>query len=140
MGNPRKKHEQRAAKKFRKYLKRRQAEATEEDLLIKRDAMARGLAPIDNSKINTCGVIPTRAIPTFSDKYYLDYPFTCIDCGTRQGWTGAQQKWWHEELGAGWERIAVRCRECRRKERARREEARKTAQEGMLRKKQGTRI
>ena len=134
MGNPRKKHEQRAARKFRKYWKRRQAEATEEDLRVKREAVARGLAPIDGTKINTCGVMPRRGIPTLAGRYYLDYPFTCIDCASRQVWTGAQQKWWHEELGAVWERIAVRCRECRRKERARRDEARKIHLEGVQRK------
>lgn len=136
MGSSRKRREQLAAKKFRKYWKRRQAEATEEDLRVKREAMGRGLVPIDDSKINTCGVMPRRGIPDFAGKYYLDYPFTCIDCGSRQVWTGAQQKWWHEELGANWERIAVRCSDCRRKERARRDEARKAAQEGELRKKQ----
>ncbi|MEK7952487.1 zinc-ribbon domain containing protein [Luteolibacter soli] len=102
--------------------------------------MARELPPIDYTKINLCGVMPFRDAPTLAGKYYLNYPFTCIDCGSRQIWTGAQQKWWHEELGAVWERIAIRCRECRRKERARRDEARKDYQEGMLRKKQGKQV
>jgi hypothetical protein len=130
------KREQRAARKFRKYWKRRQTELTDEDLRIKAEAAARRLTPIDRSKIRSCSVMPSRKAPTLAGKYYIDYPFTCIDCGSRQTWTGLQQKWWHEDLGADWERIAARCRDCRRKERARRDEARKIHQDGVRLKQQ----
>ncbi|MCW1887815.1 zinc-ribbon domain-containing protein [Luteolibacter flavescens] len=126
MASSRQKREQLAAKKSRKRLKRRQAELTEQELRIKGEAAARRLIAVDSSKIRSRSVMPSRDVPLFAGKYYLDYSFTCIDCRSKQVWTGLQQKWWHEDFGADWERIAVRCRDCRRKERSRRDEARKT--------------
>ena len=28
--------------------------------------------------------------------YYVDQPFTCIDCGSEEVWTAEQQKWYYE--------------------------------------------
>ncbi len=56
--------------------------------------------------------------------YYVDLVFKCVDCGTEEIWAGTQQKWWYEVAKGFAYSTAIRCRSCRRKERARREEAR----------------
>lgn len=48
-------------------------------------------------------------------EYYVDYRFTCIDCGAESIWTARQQKWWYEEIGAFIHTTAVRCSSCRLK-------------------------
>ncbi|MCU7960005.1 MAG: zinc-ribbon domain-containing protein [gamma proteobacterium symbiont of Bathyaustriella thionipta] len=30
-------------------------------------------------------------------RYYVDYIYSCIDCGKKSLWTAEQQKWWYEE-------------------------------------------
>lgn len=65
--------------------------------------------------------------------YYVDTPFCCVDCGKKEIWTGSQQKWWYEVAKGFVYSIAIRCRACRRKERARREEARRVHLEGAAR-------
>jgi hypothetical protein len=57
--------------------------------------------------------------------YYIDLPFRCVDCGTEEIWTGTQQKWWYEVAKGFVYSTAIRCRSCRRKKRARRDEARR---------------
>lgn len=101
------------------------------------DAKAKslGLPRIDWEKIRSKSVMPSRAVPTLG-RYYLDYPFSCSACGKHEVWTAAQQKWWHEEAGGDWERIAILCRECRRNEQRRRAEARRVHLEGLRRKKE----
>lgn len=49
--------------------------------------------------------------------YYMDKPFTCIDCGVPQVWTAEQQKWYYEVAKGSMYATAVRCRACRRKRR-----------------------
>jgi len=66
--------------------------------------------------------------------YYLDQPFQCQSCGKEQTWTAFQQKWWYEVAKGGRWTTARLCRPCRRRERERREAARKTHVEGLLRK------
>lgn len=44
---------------------------------------------------------------------YVDRPFDCCDCGSRQVWTAAQQKWWYETAHGSLYSTAVRCRACR---------------------------
>lgn len=56
--------------------------------------------------------------------YYVDKEFTCCDCGKAQVWTATQQKWWYEIARGDVFTSAKRCRECRRGERVRRDEAR----------------
>ena len=63
--------------------------------------------------------------------FYVDQPFSCIDCGAPQIWTEAQQKWWYEVAMGGPFTVASRCRACRRRERVRREEARRVQLEGI---------
>jgi len=62
--------------------------------------------------------------------------FRCADCGKEEVWTGSQQKWWYEIAKGFVYSSAVRCRACRRKERARRDEARRVHLEGIARKNQ----
>ncbi len=64
-------------------------------------------------------------------EYYYDIEFTCVDCGIVQNCTAKQQKWWYEEAGGYFFSTAVRCRECRKKEKKRVEDARKTHLEGI---------
>ena len=68
--------------------------------------------------------------------YYLDKPFTCTDCGKNETWTATQQKWWYEVAKGEVNTTAIRCRECRRRERSRKEEARRIHLEGLANKKQ----
>jgi hypothetical protein len=66
--------------------------------------------------------------------YYLDYPFTCLGCYREEVWTSKQQKWWYEVAKGNVFSTAKFCRPCRRREQARREEARRISEEGMKRK------
>jgi hypothetical protein len=66
--------------------------------------------------------------------YYVDMPFRCKDCGKEEVWTGTQQKWWYEIAKGYVYSTAVRCRACRRKERSRRDEARRVHLAGIERK------
>jgi hypothetical protein len=69
--------------------------------------------------------------------YYVDQPFECRACGEPQVWTAAQQKWWYEVAkGDVWTKARF-CRPCRRRERSRREEARRVHLEGLARKARG---
>ncbi len=88
----------------------------------------RKVIPVDKSKI-----ISRRAIPSIPDHYW-DVSFTCKDCGKEELWTAKQQKRWQEEQGGEIEAIAIRCRDCRRKLKARREAARKVHFDGLVRK------
>ena len=73
--------------------------------------------------------------PDFVERgYYVDLPFACIDCGREEVWRATQQKGWYEvALGGVWT-TARRCRACRRRERERREEARRVHLDGVVRK------
>ncbi len=66
--------------------------------------------------------------------YYVDRPFRCVECGGEEIWTATRQKWWYEVAKGFVYSTAVRCRACRRKERARRDEARRVHREGLARK------
>lgn len=65
---------------------------------------------------------------------YEDVSFVCKDCGKKETWTAAQQKWWYEVAHGGLNTTAVRCRPCRRRERERKRDARRIQLEGMARK------
>ena len=70
---------------------------------------------------NTYGLLPL---------FYVDRPFTCRECGAHEVWTAKQQKWWYEAAKGHIDSVAVRCRPCRVKERARVAEARLRAGHG----------
>jgi hypothetical protein len=61
---------------------------------------------------------------------YRDRPFECRDCGKAEVWTAGQQKWWYEVAKGPVYSEARRCRACRRRERERRDEARRVHLEG----------
>lgn len=69
-------------------------------------------------------------MPRFPE-YYQDWPFVCRDCKSHEVWTAKQQQRYYEEQGGEIESFAIRCRSCRRKERERKEAARKVHREGM---------
>jgi hypothetical protein len=69
-------------------------------------------------------VIPEGAIPADLEKqapnntyspllYYVDQPFTCVDCGSEEVWTATQQKWYYEVAKGPIYARAIRCRPCR---------------------------
>jgi Probable zinc-ribbon domain len=87
-------------------------------------AQARRVAsrlPVEAAKLNMGNTY--SAVPEF----YEDREFTCKDCGIAQTWTSAQPKWWYEEARGYFFATAIRCRECRAKERERAAEARARA-------------
>lgn len=49
--------------------------------------------------------------------YYVDIEFTCQDCGKREVWSAQDQKWYYEVAKGMLYATAVRCGECRRKQR-----------------------
>lgn len=65
-------------------------------------------------------------------RYYADLPFTCIECGTHEVWTAAQQKWWYEVAQGDIASTANRCAACRGKRRLRRSQERRIHIEGMI--------
>ena len=46
--------------------------------------------------------------------FYIDKPFTCIDCGKNEIWTAQQQQWYYEVAKGSLYATAVRCRSCRK--------------------------
>ncbi|MEO0796604.1 MAG: zinc-ribbon domain containing protein [Verrucomicrobiota bacterium] len=69
----------------------------------------RGAVPADRRQldhINTYGDLP---------EYYVDYPFTCVDCGKEEVWKAEQQKWYYEEAKGHIDAFAKRCRPCRKR-------------------------
>ena len=85
-------------------------------------------------KVNVDRLAPDNSYgaPEFVKRgYYLDRPFRCRDCGAEQVWTARQQKWWYEVAKGGVWTISSRCGPCRRKERERKETARRVHLEGL---------
>lgn len=77
--------------------------------------------------------------PVFVDRgYYRDESFDCAGCDTTEVWTATQQKWWYEVAKGYVYSSAKYCRTCRRKERTRQDEARRTCQESLARKRSRT--
>ncbi len=67
---------------------------------------------------------------------YLDMHFVCKDCGKDDIWSATQQKWWYETANGDIYSVAVRCRPCRKAERARKAQARRVHLEGIEKKRQ----
>ncbi len=57
------------------------------------------------SHINTYGSLPD---------YYIDQPFSCRQCGKKEIWKAAEQKWYYEEAKGHIAGIAVECHACRK--------------------------
>lgn len=69
--------------------------------------------------------------------YYVAKPFTCKHCGSAQVWTETQQKWWYEVAKGNVWSIAILCRPCRRRERARSQASREAYFRGIAAKRNG---
>lgn len=96
------------------------------------DLNAPGVAPV-----NAAELLPTNSYgcPRYVARgYYQDTAFICIDCGAGCVWTAQRQKWWYEVAKGHPETIAVRCKPCRLKERARKAAALAASEAGRARK------
>lgn len=62
---------------------------------------------------------PSKQVPNGSydppPLWYVDKDFVCVDCGTEETWTAAQQKWYYEEAHGTLYATAKRCHDCRKK-------------------------
>jgi Probable zinc-ribbon domain len=88
--------------------------------------------------------VPAGAVPAEQEKllhdrswglrprFYADKRFTCVECGTAEVWTAADQKWWYEEAKGKIATRAKRCRACRRSGRLLRSQERRIHVEGMI--------
>lgn len=97
-----------------------------------RDTYSNGRAVVNMERL-----APNRSLdtPGFVKRgYYEDEPFRCQDCGAPQLWTARQQKWWYEVAQGDVFTNATRCWPCRRRERERREAARRVHLEGLTKK------
>jgi len=100
---------------------------------------AHQLRPVLGPPVNEALLAPYNSygVPDFVARgFYVDMPFLCKDCGKDELWTGTQQKWWYEVAKGSVYSGPLRCRACRRKEQARRDEARRVHLEGLERKAQ----
>ncbi|WP_027527272.1 zinc-ribbon domain containing protein [Bradyrhizobium sp. Ec3.3] len=96
-------------------------------------ARLRDELPVDPTRLNPAG--NSYSIPAFVERgTYAAIEFACKACGKVETWTAKQQKWWYETAKGDVFTTATRCRPCRRKERARRNEARRVHLEGVARK------
>jgi hypothetical protein len=89
--------------------------------------------------IKEAAEIPSHGIPVDPDlinfggswgrpsAFYQEETFLCKDCGAVCKWSAESQRWYYEVIQAAFYRTAVRCRECRWKERERVREARRRA-------------
>jgi hypothetical protein len=96
-----------------------------------------GREPAGLVRVNVAALAPYNSygVPTFVSRgYYEDRPFTCAECHTPQVWRAWQQKWWYEVAKGYVDSTAKLCRPCRRREQARRADARRTHLEGLQRK------
>jgi Probable zinc-ribbon domain len=87
--------------------------------------------------VNPASLSPNNSygIPEFVKRgFYVDLPFNCKHCGAPQIWTAQQQHWWYELAKGDIWTIAILCRPCRIKERARKALVRKVHFEGLLKK------
>ena len=124
-----------AAKREKEAILAAQA-AREARLEFLRTARLRGELPVDRTRLSPAGY--GYSIPAFVERgTYAPIEFTCKACGKVETWTAKQQKWWYETAKGDAYSTATRCRPCRKKERARRDEARRVHLEGVSRKARG---
>jgi putative zinc ribbon protein len=113
-------------------IAKRRQRANKRQAITKEQAQA--LRPVLGPPVNEALLAPNNSYgaPDFVYRgYYVDRPFRCVDCGKEEVWTGAQQKWWYEVAKGFAYSTAVRCRLCRRKERQRRDDARRVHLAGL---------
>jgi hypothetical protein len=88
-------------------------------------------------RVNPSALAPNNSygVPAFVERgHYIDVQFKCTKCDSAQVWTARQQKWWFEVAKGYLYSFARLCRPCRRREQARRAEARRVHLEGLARK------
>jgi hypothetical protein len=88
-------------------------------------------------RVNVAALAPYNSygVPAFVARgYYQDLPFDCAKCRAPQVWRAWQQKWWYEVAKGYVDSTAKLCRPCRRREQARRADARRVHLEGLQRK------
>jgi len=106
--------------------------AEEARLQLRRKARPRGEAPVNEARLRPNN---SYSIPAFVERgFYVPIEFACKKCGKLETWTAEQQKWWYEIAKGDVFTTATMCRPCRRKERARRDDARRIHLEGLARK------
>ena len=104
---------------------------------VRREARRSTSTPPGQVRVNVAALAANNSygVPRFVERgYYEDVPFTCSDCGSKEIWRAAQQKWWYEVMKGYVYSGAKLCRTCRRREQARRAEARRVHLEGIARK------
>lgn len=112
-------------------LQRRAARRAEKALEEALERRLKGQVPVNLSVLRPTNSYGT---PDFVERgFYIERPFRCKDCGKSEVWTASQQKWWYETAKGDVWTVAVRCRACRRAERARKAEARRVHREGLAR-------
>ena len=126
MATTRRKAERSRASRLKRARDNAAIDPRSEDALPPADAVMANAAELLHN--NTYGRLP---------RFYVDKVITCRDCGAEEVWTAEDQKWWYEVAKGHMDSTAVRCRECRRKEKARRAEARRVHLEGAARKAKG---
>ena len=129
--------QRRAQLKQRRSGKRAAIALADEKRRAKAAAKARATRLKGQVLVNVANLRPTNSYDTpdfVKREFYVDRPFRCKDCGTAQVWTATQQKWWYESAKGDVWTVAIRCRSCRRRERARKTEARAIQQAGLARK------
>jgi hypothetical protein len=67
-------------------------------------------------------------------RFYVDKIVVCRQCSKEEVWPAERQKWWYEVAKGNLNTQAVHCRSCREKEKARKEEARRTHFNGLKKK------
>ena len=96
------------------------------------------IRPLERAPVNVEALASYKSYgtPAFVMRgYYQNIPFRCQGCGKDEIWTAMQQKWWYEVAKGYVYSTASFCRPCRKKEQARRTEARRVHLEGIERKK-----
>ena len=89
--------------------------------------------------VNAENLAPTGSYstPDFVERgFYVDKPFVCKACGKQEVWSAGQQKWWYETAKGDVWTTATRCLACRRKERERRNDARRVHLDGLAKKRE----
>jgi Probable zinc-ribbon domain len=87
--------------------------------------------------VNSANLRPTNSYDTpdfVARGFYVDRPFACKACAAPQVWSATQQKWWYEAAKGDVWTVAVLCKPCRRREQARKVQARAVSAEGRARK------
>jgi hypothetical protein len=91
--------------------KRRQKELDEAGRIAGGAELPVGAVPADHAQ-----QVPNNSYSSPPD-YYVDLKFTCQDCGRREVWSAAEQKWYYEVAKGTLYATAVRCSRCRRRRR-----------------------